>query len=49
MTEAELYAAVSTVQDMLYGMNVLLSFGLSVEVHMVLEVENMGAVHLANN
>ena len=49
MTEAELYAAVSTAQDMLYCMNVLLSLGLSVELPMVLEVDNMGAVHLANN
>ena len=49
VTEAELYAAVSTAQDMLYCMNVLLSLGLSVELPMVLEVDNMGAVHLANN
>ena len=47
VTEAELYAAVSTAQDMLYNMNVLLSLGLSVELPMVLEVDNMGAVHLA--
>ena len=49
MTEAELYAAISTAQDMLYCMNVLLSLGLSVELLMVLEVDNKGAVHLANN
>ena len=49
MTEAELYTAVSTVQGLLYTMNVLLSLELSVELPMVLEVDNMGAVHLANN
>ena len=49
ITEAELYAAVSTVQDMLYMMNVLLSIGLFTELPMVLEVANMGAVHLSNN
>ena len=49
VTEAELYAAVSTTQDMLYTMNVLLSLGLSAKLRMMLEVGNMGAVHLANN
>ena len=49
VTGAELYAAVSTAQDMLCVMNVLLSIGLVVELPMVLEVDNMGAVHLANN
>ena len=49
MTEAELYAAVSTAQDRLYTMHVLLSMGLFVELPMELEVDNMGAVHLANN
>ena len=49
MTEAELYVAVSTAQYMLYTLNVLLSLGLFVEVPMVLEVDNMGAVYLANN
>ena len=49
VTEAELYVAVSTSQDMLYVMNVLLSIGLFVELPMVLEVDNMGAVHLVNN
>ena len=49
MTEAELYATVSTVQDMLYTMNVLLSLGLFVELPMELEVDNMGAIHLVNN
>ena len=49
VTEAELYAAVSTTQDMLYARNTLLSLGLFVELHMELEVDNMSAVHLANN
>ena len=49
MTEAELYAAVSTAQDMLYTLNVLLSLESFVELPMVSEVDNMGAVHMANN
>jgi hypothetical protein len=49
VTEAELYAAISTVQNMLYVMNVLLYNGLFVGLPMVLEVENMGAVYLTNN
>ena len=34
---------------MLITMYILLSLGLLVELPMVLEVDNMGAVHLANN
>ena len=34
---------------MLYTMNVLLSLGLSVELPMVVEVNSMGAVQLANS
>ena len=49
VTEAELYAGVSTAQDMLYTKNVLESLGLRVELPMILEMDNMGAVHLANN
>ena len=49
VTEAELYAGVSTAQDMLYTKNVLESLGLKVELPMILEMDNMGAVHLANN
>ena len=42
MTEVELYAAVSIVQDRLYVMNIL-------ELPMVLEVDNMRDVYLGNN
>jgi hypothetical protein len=49
VTEAELYAAVSCAQDMLYVMNVLESVELEVELPMILEVDNKGAVGLANN
>ena len=45
VTETELYAAVSTAQDMLYTMNALLSLGVSVELSMVSEVDNMCAVN----
>ena len=48
VTEAELYEAISTAQDMLYTMNVLLSLGLVVALPMELENDNIGAVHLAN-
>ncbi len=41
-TEAETYAGVTCVQDMLYMKNVL-------ESPMVLEMDNQGAVYLANN
>ena len=49
VTEAELYAGVSTAQNMLYTKNVLGSLGLRVELPMILEMDNMGAVHLTNN
>ena len=49
VTEAELYAGVSTAQDMLYIKNVLESMKLKVQLPMVLEIDNQAAVHLANN
>ena len=49
VTEAELYAGVSTSQDMLYTKNVLELLGLRVGLPMILEMDNMGAVHLANS
>jgi hypothetical protein len=48
-TEAETYAGVTCVQDMLYMKNVLESLGLRVKLPMVLETDNQGAVYLANN
>ena len=49
VTEAELYAGVSTAQDMLYIKNVLESMKLKVQLPMVLEIDNQAAVHLANS
>ncbi len=48
-TEAETYAGVTCFQDMLYMKNVLESLGLRVKLPMVLEIDNQGAVYLANN
>jgi hypothetical protein len=47
--EAELMAAVTCAQDMLYVMRLLESIGLQIELPMILEVDNRGAVGLANN
>ena len=49
ITEAEGAAGVMTAQDMLYVYRLLLSMGLTVELPMVLEMDNKGAVDLANN
>jgi len=49
VTEAELMSAVQCVQDMLYVMRVLESIGLTVKKPMMLEMDNKGAVDLANN
>jgi hypothetical protein len=42
-------AGVTCAQDMLYTKNVLESIGLQVELPMVLEMDNRGAIDLANN
>jgi hypothetical protein len=47
--EAETYAGVTCVQNMIYMKNVLESLGLKVKLHMVLEMDNQGVVYLANN
>ncbi len=47
--KAERYAGVACVQDMLYMKNVLESLGLRAKLPMVLEMDNQGAVYLANN
>ena len=49
VTEAEANASVSCVQDMLYTKHVLESIGLQVELPMLLEIDNKGAVDLINN
>jgi hypothetical protein len=47
--EAELFAATNNAQDMLYTKRIIESFGLSVQLPMILEVDNKGAVDLVNN
>lgn len=47
--EAELMAAVTCAQDMLYVMRLVQSMGLQVELPMILQVDNIGAVGIANN
>ena len=47
-TEAELMLATECAQDMLYVMQILESIGLSVKKPMTLEVDNKGAVNMAN-
>jgi hypothetical protein len=47
--EAELFAAVMTVQDMLFIMRIVESMGLRVKKPMVLEIDNKGAKDLVNN
>jgi hypothetical protein len=46
--EAELNTA-SCVQDMIYGKNLLESIGLKVQLPMILEMDNKGAVDLINS
>ena len=48
VTVAELYAGVSTAQDMLYNKNVLESTELKVQLPEVLKTKNQVAVHLTN-
>jgi hypothetical protein len=49
VTEAELFAATKNAQDMLYTKCIIESLGLYVQLPMVLEVDNKGAVDLVNN
>jgi len=49
VTEAELIAATTTAQDMMYVKRLLESINLRVEMPMILEVDNKGAVDLINN
>lgn len=49
VTEAEQNAGVVVAQDMIYLMQTMNAVGLKVELPMVLEMDNIGAVHQANN
>jgi len=49
VSEAELYSGTLCSQDMLYVMRVLESIGLKVQKPMIMEMDNKGAVDLANN
>ena len=49
VTEAELAAGVSLVQDMMYTYRVVTSMGLQVELPMLVEMDNSGAKDLANS
>ena len=48
-TEAELYAATLTAQDMMFVYHILTNMQLKVKLPMILECDNKGAVDLANN
>ena len=49
MTVAEINAAVLCVQDMLYVKNLIKSIGLKVQLSMILEINNKGAVDIINS
>jgi len=49
VTKAELIAATSNAQDMIYMKRLLESMNLQVKLPMILEVDNKGAVYLINN
>jgi hypothetical protein len=49
VTEAEFVAAVEVIQNMLFSWRVLSSIGLMVTLPMIVEVDNKGAVDLANS
>jgi hypothetical protein len=49
VTEAELAAGVECAQDMIFTMRLIESIGLKVKLPMLLEMDNKGAVDLANN
>jgi hypothetical protein len=48
VTEAEFVAAVEVIQNMLFSLRVMMSIGLKVHLPMMIEVDNEGAVDLAN-
>ena len=47
--EAKLYAGIACAQDMLYVKHVIELLGLKVKLPMIMEMDNKGAVDLANN
>ena len=47
--EAELYAAYAVAQEMLYAKHAVESMGLKVELPMVLEMDNKGAIDHSNS
>jgi len=47
VTEAEIGTGVTFVQDMMYIYNLLVSMGLQVQLSMILDMDNQGAVDLA--
>ncbi len=49
LTEAETIAAVQCAQEMVLAYKIMISIGLKVELPMILEMDNKGAVDLANN
>jgi hypothetical protein len=49
VTEAEFVSGVEVVQDMLFSQRVIVSMGLKVQLPMVLEMDNKGAVDLVNS
>jgi hypothetical protein len=49
VTEAEYVSGAECAQDMLFNMRVLESIGLKVKMPMILEMDNKGAIDLANN
>lgn len=49
VTEAEQNAGVTTAQDMMFVFRLLEGLGLKVKLPMILEMDNKGAVYLANN
>jgi len=48
VTEAELYAAVQCTQDMLFVWKIIKSIGLKVKLPIILDLDNKGAVDIAN-
>ncbi len=48
VTEAEMGARVTCIQDMMYVYKLLVFMGLQVHLPMTLEMDNQGAVDLAN-
>ena len=48
-TEAELYSAVLTAQDMMFVYHIMINMGLQIILPMILYCDNKGTVDLANN